>query len=283
MIWEKMNILIVDDDAISREFLGRIVASLPGCSAILAPSALDGWQILENPALVIDALLCDIVMPEHDGFWLLGKLGDLTYRQGLPVGLCSVNKQPAIIQRARALGIRHYVLKPYAAATITAKLGQMIGPAFQEAGNTETALQADRRPRHERLGLEATKYGELLATFCTACRTLRRQLLGEYHSLDLVRAAALCTAYSATATNLEHGELAGMLRAIGVALDQEALARRRLQSVLSGSGIAAAMESLRLSLNQVQGSDPEAVLEAVSAAPAAGASPLPAVATAVPA
>ncbi len=114
------TILVVDDSALIRRAIGRIVAPM----GFVVDEAGDGRQALEyfeaggHP----DAVLLDIEMPVMDGIAFLKTLrsrGDLPQP---PVVMCTTRNERSIISEALASGADEYVMKPFDQAILESKL-----------------------------------------------------------------------------------------------------------------------------------------------------------------
>jgi CheY-like chemotaxis protein len=66
-----IHVLVVDDNADARDLLRRIL-EYAGALVAVTGSAADAIQYTRR--LVPDVVVCDIVMPGHDGYWLLERL-----------------------------------------------------------------------------------------------------------------------------------------------------------------------------------------------------------------
>jgi len=66
-----VHVVVVDDDADARELIATV---LEYCGALVtkAPSADHALAVLKR--VTSDAVVCDIAMPERDGYWLLQQL-----------------------------------------------------------------------------------------------------------------------------------------------------------------------------------------------------------------
>ena len=73
-----IHVLIVDDNADARELFRRI---LEYAGALVAVSGSAAAALHYTERLLPDVVVCDIVMPDHDGYWLLERL-----RAGAPPG-----------------------------------------------------------------------------------------------------------------------------------------------------------------------------------------------------
>ncbi|HET7343730.1 MAG TPA: response regulator [Methylomirabilota bacterium] len=66
-----LHVLVVEDNADARD-LFRTILEYAGGLVSVAPDAKQALLLCQH--IVPDVLVADIVMPEHDGFWLLQQL-----------------------------------------------------------------------------------------------------------------------------------------------------------------------------------------------------------------
>ena len=104
-----MKILIVDDSTFMRGILKDIVAK-SNWNGSQVFEAADGDQALalyntEKP----DMVLLDIIMPNKDGMEVLKNIG----HSSTAVVMISSMEQEHIIQEAKTLGAKDYIVKPF--------------------------------------------------------------------------------------------------------------------------------------------------------------------------
>ncbi len=106
---EKKKILIVDDDS----FLLDMYALKFTQSGFVVDTALGSKIALEKlmAGLSPDVMLCDIVMPEMDGFELLEKINHDGLIQNTIKIILSNRGQTSDITRGEALGVSGYIVK----------------------------------------------------------------------------------------------------------------------------------------------------------------------------
>ncbi len=105
------KILIVEDEMNIRESLGEIF-NLAGYQVELASNGKEGYESImnEKPDLVI----CDVSMPELDGFELLGAINQRMKDEVVPPFLFLTAKvEPQDIRQGMSLGADDYILKPF--------------------------------------------------------------------------------------------------------------------------------------------------------------------------
>lgn len=120
---EKRRVLIVDDD---REIVRGLTIRLRAAGHEVR-CAYDGAAglaaaIAERPGVIV----LDIRMPGLDGFAVLAKLRERAETHGIPVIVLSANGVESVRARALELGARHFLVKPYQAATLLAMIESMI-------------------------------------------------------------------------------------------------------------------------------------------------------------
>src|SRR4029453_1874838 len=74
-----LHVLVVDDDAGPRQ-LFRDVLEVSGARVTVAPSARLALAAIQCE--VPDVLVSDIMMPEHDGYWLIRSIREMSTEHG---------------------------------------------------------------------------------------------------------------------------------------------------------------------------------------------------------
>lgn len=133
-----MNILVVDDDPVSRRVLRQIlVAAEPGCAVAEASGGSEAITLLQAPTASFDVAFLDISMPDLDGLELLRRIRASSTLCDLPVILCTSSNDRATVIKAAAAGARHYIVKPPAAAIVADKLKQIAGATAAVSDETD--------------------------------------------------------------------------------------------------------------------------------------------------
>src|ERR1700689_4055599 len=131
------RILIVDDSAVMRSLLRKVVSSDPGFS--VAGTASDGASALSSvDVLKPDLILLDVEMPVMDGLVTLKQLRARGHK--MPVVMCSslTQRGARVTLDALAAGASDYVAKPSGQASIeeaTKKLALELGPKMHALTN----------------------------------------------------------------------------------------------------------------------------------------------------
>ena len=127
----KKTILVVDDIPLMRTMLVKYIKTLgtkilketygiPGIDVLEAPNgkaALD--KLKEQP---VDLIFLDLMMPEMDGLTFLGLKRENPAYAKIPVIVCSALGEKDTVDKAKDLGARSYIMKPFTLKTIEENL-----------------------------------------------------------------------------------------------------------------------------------------------------------------
>ncbi|MEJ1222871.1 response regulator transcription factor [Sediminicola sp. 1XM1-17] len=104
-----VTILIIDDCNAIRENTAELL-ELEGFHVITASNGKEGYgKVVQH---VPDLVVCDILMPEMDGFTLLKKLGENPKYKTIPVIFFSAKSEKKEIIKGLELGAYDYIVKP---------------------------------------------------------------------------------------------------------------------------------------------------------------------------
>jgi CheY-like chemotaxis protein len=106
-----VHVLIIDDDVEARDLL-RTVLRYCGALVSVAPSAGEGLETLRR--VLPDIIVCDIAMPEHDGYWFVSSLRALSPEAGggLPVIAITAHGTTHGPDRTLPAGFQAHIRKP---------------------------------------------------------------------------------------------------------------------------------------------------------------------------
>src|ERR1041384_6852893 len=114
-----MRILVVDDDAAVREWVGRALR-LEGCDVELASDGSEALELLEGNGDDPDLVVLDVLMPNVDGLEVCRTLRRTGSR--LPVLMLTARDQVADRVAGLDAGADDYVVKPFALAELLARV-----------------------------------------------------------------------------------------------------------------------------------------------------------------
>jgi len=135
--------LVVDDSAVNRKLLGRLLASLD----IEAREAADGrvaLEILRADGSGVAVVLLDIVMPEMDGYETLAAIKADEALRHLPVIMISGVEELDSVVRCLEMGAMDYLPKPFNPAVLGARIrASLAGKRLHDLEVESAAHQAE--------------------------------------------------------------------------------------------------------------------------------------------
>jgi two-component system chemotaxis response regulator CheY len=110
------SVLVVDDSMMVRKLVGSALKS-QGYNVV---EAVDGADALEKLAVNPDTklIVCDVNMPKMNGLEFLEQLA--ARNSSVPVVMLTTEGQPEMIQRAKSLGAKGWLVKPFKPDYLTA-------------------------------------------------------------------------------------------------------------------------------------------------------------------
>jgi len=104
---------------------------------IKCPGGREALAVLAQERL--DAVICDIMMPDVDGYEVLQHIRANPATKTLPVIFLTAKSTPADIEKGIALGANHYITKPFSGLDLVNKVRLCL-----EARHGSTASTATR-------------------------------------------------------------------------------------------------------------------------------------------
>ena len=142
-----MNILIVDDHAIVRAGLRRLLRGLFDGEILEAATGREALSLARGHPL--DLILLDMNLPELGGLELLSRLSAVT--PNLPVLVLSMHAEPLYVTRAMEAGARGYVSKNIAPEELVTAIKQVASGGRYIEGELAKALVLNPAPAIEPL------------------------------------------------------------------------------------------------------------------------------------
>jgi two-component system chemotaxis response regulator CheY len=121
------RLLIVDDSAAMRGFIGRVLdmTGLEIDRKLEAANGREALQVLERES--VDFVLTDINMPVMNGEQMLAALLANESTRGIPVIVVSTDSSECRNHRMSVLGARGYVTKPFSPERLRQEIERSIG------------------------------------------------------------------------------------------------------------------------------------------------------------
>ena len=115
-----MNVLIADDEPMTRSLLRRVLTRECGCTV---SEAADGLAALSScGSTPPDLIVTDLRMPVMDGIELIEALRQVPALAAIPVVMMTAAREQGPVHRAIELGVTDYLLKPLQADRVAERL-----------------------------------------------------------------------------------------------------------------------------------------------------------------
>lgn len=118
------TILIVDDDPINRQILGKLF--VPYYHIMEAADGREGLAKILDPNNRLCAILLDVMMPEMNGIEVLWKLKELNLMEKVPVFLITAESGQSVVQGAYELGVMDVISKPVVSYVVLRRVRSVI-------------------------------------------------------------------------------------------------------------------------------------------------------------
>jgi len=242
-----MNILIAEDDDISRDLLHRILEREADCALTMAEDGEKAWALLNDPAQHFDVGIFDLMMPRLTGLVLVERIRATPALKGLPIILCTAVKDRATVEKASALGISHYVVKPYNRARILEKLQVVRAQVAQKAELENARLVAAR------LGVNEAALVELISGLVRKVEIWLATVRQSRTTADFQRDAPAARAFRGACLRLGLNNLHRELESIEGVLLNDFAAPERAPGPPSPEEIAGKLGPVATELARIQG------------------------------
>ena len=126
------RILVVDDSLTVRQQVSRALTQ----AGFLVLEAVDGQDAIEKVTVTqdISLVVCDINMPRMSGLEFLEQLQKQPMAVAIPVVMLTTEGHPELVQQAKKLGARGWIVKPFKPELLVAAVRKLAGPAPTTAG-----------------------------------------------------------------------------------------------------------------------------------------------------
>ncbi|MBF0215028.1 MAG: response regulator [Magnetococcales bacterium] len=137
---ESTIILVVDDDAISREILVANIQDA-GYQAHVASDGVEAWSKLAQNPRIYTAVLLDRIMPHMDGMEVLKRIKGHSVLQGIPVIMQTSMSSAVDILDGIQAGAFYYLTKPFDRRTLLAIIRAAVADHARHRALRSAALQ----------------------------------------------------------------------------------------------------------------------------------------------
>ncbi len=128
-VFSSVNIMVVDDEEFAQRFVTRILGMLGTGEVLTAENGADALEKLAETDVAIDLIICDIEMPEIDGYEFVRKVryGEVPKYKDVPILILTGKDTDENVQKARFHKIDGFIIKPPNAEDLERKLRKALG------------------------------------------------------------------------------------------------------------------------------------------------------------
>ena len=146
----KPMVLVVDDSEMNRDILREIL--MENFQIVEASSGMECMRELEIHGGEVALVLLDIVMPDMDGFEVLGWMNSHSLLEEIPVIMISSEDATTVVRRAYELGAVDYISRPFDARVVRRRVSNTTRLyAKQRRLSTMVAQQFYEREKNDRI------------------------------------------------------------------------------------------------------------------------------------
>lgn len=117
------KILIIDDSATIRQQVKNALVGA-GFEIVEASDGIEGLEVITANA-DLAAVLCDVNMPRMGGLQMLEMVKANGRLATLPVVMLTTEGQPKLVQQAKAVGAKAWIVKPFKAEQLVATMRKL--------------------------------------------------------------------------------------------------------------------------------------------------------------
>ena len=141
------NILLIEDDVILRENTSELL-ELSNYNVLTAPNGKIGLEMARNT--LPDIIICDIMMPELDGYGVLEGLAGNEKTKHIPFIFLSAKTERKDVRKGMDLGADDYITKPFEEEELISAIESRLAKAAILKEDKETQNPLDSNPEELR-------------------------------------------------------------------------------------------------------------------------------------
>ena len=109
-----VNVLVVEDEELVRKAVADMLEGIGVGGVVAVESGATAMEHLSDEESSIDLVICDIVMPEMDGYEFVRRVryGDVPRYKDIPILMLTGANTPENVQRGKYHRIHAFLLKP---------------------------------------------------------------------------------------------------------------------------------------------------------------------------
>ena len=126
---QSLNVLVVEDQDVAVSMLMRVLKTMGVEHVEIAGNGVVALNVLENAEPMVDLVICDIKMPEMDGYEFVRRirLGAVQGYQEVPILMLTGDDSAANVQSAKVHKVDAFIVKPANADVLRRQMLHALG------------------------------------------------------------------------------------------------------------------------------------------------------------
>lgn len=126
---QSLRVMVVEDQDVAQAMLARVLKTMGVEQIVTAANGVEGLSVLENAEPMVDLVICDINMPEMDGYEFVRRvrLGAVQGYQEIPILMLTGDDSDANVQSAKVHKVDSFIVKPANADTLRNQMLHALG------------------------------------------------------------------------------------------------------------------------------------------------------------
>ena len=122
--YPKLNALLIDDEEFISKLITRLLNEMGIKNIITASDGLEGLEKYKKVGSKLDLVICDLEMPNMNGFEFVASLRALPEAQkpDIPILILTGHSDETHVHEAVRLGINGFLIKPVSKATLEKRI-----------------------------------------------------------------------------------------------------------------------------------------------------------------
>ena len=124
-----LHILVIDDEAFMRKLIERTLSDIGIGIISQAANGREGLSLLQSAKSKVDLVICDLEMPEMNGFDFVKQVrssADERFNPKLPILILTGHADEETVRGAASLGINAYLVKPISRKSLESRITKCI-------------------------------------------------------------------------------------------------------------------------------------------------------------
>ena len=122
--FKDLRVLLLEDEQFMRDLIGRLLAELDVGVVVTATDGEDGYRKLKRARRPFHLVICDLEMPNVNGFQFLRRLRTSTevVTPDVPVLVLTGHSDESTLHKVVELGVQGFLAKPVSKATLEERI-----------------------------------------------------------------------------------------------------------------------------------------------------------------